>query len=165
MKKIALIIILFISALTNQVMAQASYGDKAWGSYNMKITVTTNNDSVFLNIVYSDEKRKLVDSPKLLIKLMDDEVISLDGRLLGNMNKSDGGVVISGIYVASSHFISEAKFPITGDQISRFSKGIKKIRLNTSPKYHEKAWKKDKIGKKLYESYKKSSSNSFEDGF
>ena len=93
MKKIALIIILFISALTNQVMAQASYGDKAWGSYNMKINVTTNNDSVFLNIVYTDEKRKLVDSPKLLIKLMDDEVISLDGRLLGNMNKSDGGIV------------------------------------------------------------------------
>ena len=154
-----------MSALSIQVKAQASYGDITWGSYNMKINVITDNDSIFLNIVYTDGNRKLADAPKLLIKLMDDEVISLDGQLLSNMSKSDGGVVVSGIYVASNHFISEAKFSITRDQINQFSKGIKKLRLNTSPKYHEKEWKKDKIGKILYESYKKSSPNSFEDGF
>lgn len=165
MKKIALITLLFISALSNQVKAQATYGDKMWGSYNMKINVITANDSIFLNIVYTDSERKLTDTPKLLIKLMNDEVISLDGQPLGNMSKSDGGVVVYGVYVSSNYFISEAKFPITNDQISRFSKGIKKIRLNTSPKFHEKEWKKDKIGKILYDSYTKSSSNSFEDGF
>ena len=154
-----------MSALSIQVKAQASYGDITWGSYNMKINVIIDNDSIFLNIVYTDGNRKLADAPKLLIKLMDDEVISLDGQLLGNMSKSNGGVVVSGIYVASNHFISEAKFPITKDQINLFSKGIKKLRLNTSPKYHEKEWKKDKIGKKHYESYIKSSSNSFEDVF
>lgn len=158
-------IILLMSALSIHVKAQATYGDKTWGSYNMKINVITDNDSIFLNIVYTDGKRKLADAPKLLIKLMDDEIMSLDGQLLGNMSKSDGGVVVSGIYVASDYFISEAKFPISQEQISQFSKGIKKLRLNTSPKYHEKEWKKDKIGKKLYESYKKSSPNSFEDGF
>ena len=165
MKKIALITLLFVLALSNQVRAQVSYGDITWGSYNMRINVITDNDSIFLNVTYTDEDRKLVDTPKLLIKLMDDDVISLDGQLLSNMSKSDGGVVISKVYVASSHFISEAKFPITKEQISQFSKGIKKLRLNTSPKYHEREWRKDKIGKKLYESYKKSSPNSFEDGF
>ena len=144
MKKIVLITFLFIITISYQVRAQASYGDMAWGSYKMEINVVTVNDSVFLNIVYTDEKRKLVDAPKLLIKLMDDEVILLDGQLLGNMSKSDGGVVISGIYIATNHFISEAKFPITRELISRFSKGIKKIRLNTSPKYHEKEWRKDR---------------------
>ena len=165
MKKLFLISLMVMSALSIQVKAQASYGDITWGSYNMKINVITTNDSIFLNIVYTDGNRKLTDDPKLLLKLMDDEVISLDGQLLGNMSKSNGGVVISGVYVASNHFISEAKFPITRDQISHFSKGIKKLRLNTSPKYHEKEWKKDKIGKILYDSYKKSSPNSFEDGF
>ena len=164
MKKV-LWIILIMSALSIQVRAQASYGDITWGSYNMKINVVTDNDSIFLNIVYTDGKLKLADEPKLLLKLMDDEVISLDGQLLSNFSKSDCGVVISGVYVASKHFISEAKFSISKEQIGQFSKGIKKLRLNTSPKYHEKEWKKDKIGKKLYESYKKSSSNSFEDGF
>ena len=154
-----------MSALSIQVKAQATYGDISWGSYNMKINVITDNDSIFLNIVYTDEELKLADEPKLLLKLMDDEVISLDGQLLSNLSKSDGGVIIYGTYILSNHFISEAKFPISKEQISQFSKGIKKLRLNTSPKYHEKEWKKDKIGKKLYESYKKSSPNSFEDGF
>lgn len=165
MKKVVWIIIMIMSALSIQVKAQVSYGDITWGSYNMKINVITENDSVFLSIVYIDEKRKLVDEPKLLLKLMDDEVISLNGQLLGNISKSDGGVIISGFFVESNHFISEAKFPITKNQINQFSKGIKKLRLNTSPKYHEKEWRKDKIGKILYESYKKSSPNSFEDGF
>jgi hypothetical protein len=164
MKKVIWMIIL-MSALSIHVKAQASYGDISWGSYNMKINVITDNDSIFLNIVYTDEKLNLADEPKLLLKLMDDEVISLDGQLLSNLSKSDGGVIIYGTYISSNHFISEAKFPISKEQISQFSKGIKKLRLNTSPKYHEKEWKKDKIGKKLYESYKKSSPNSFEDGF
>lgn len=165
MKKIALITLLFISALSNQVRAQVSYGDITWGNYNMKINVITDNDSIFLHIVYTNRVNKLADTPKLLIKLMDDEVISLDGQPLGSFSKSDGGIVVSGYYVASDNFISEAKFPISKEQISQFSKGIKKLRLNTSPKYHEKEWNKDKIGMILYESYKKSSPNSFEDGF
>ena len=152
-------------SLSIQVNAQATYGDITWGSYNMKINVITDNDSIFLSIIYTDGKHKIVDEPKLLIKLMDDEIIYLDGQLLSNMSKSDGGVVISGLYFASNYFISEAKFPITRKEIEHFSKGIKKIRLNTSPKYHEKEWKRDKIGKILYESFKKCSPNSFEDGF
>lgn len=42
---------------------------------------------------------------------------------------------------------------------------MKKLRLNTSPKFHEKEWSCDKIGKKLFNAYLRSSSNSFEDGF
>ena len=154
-----------MSALSIQVKAQVSYGSIDWGTYEMEIKVVTDNDSIFLNVIYMDTKRKLVDVPKLLIKTMDDEMIALDGQLLSSSSKSDGGVIISGIYVNSSHFISEAKFPITKEQISMFSKGIKKLRLNTSPKYHEKEWSRDKIGKVLYGNYKESSSNSFEDGF
>ena len=36
---------------------------------------------------------------------------------------------------------------------------------NLTTLLHEKEWRKDKIGKKLCEIYKKSSSSSFEDGF
>ena len=76
-----------------------------------------------------------------------------------------GAVMVGYTAVAINHFITEAKFPIAKDQIEQFSKGIKKLRLNTSPKFHEKEWRKDKIGKKLFEKYKESSGNSFEDNF
>lgn len=145
--------------------AQVSYGDITFGSYNMKINLTTDNDSIFLNVIYSDESRKLSDKPKLLLRLTDDSIIALDGIKLDSHNKSDGGVLLYGVYIESSHFVSEAKFPISKEQIRQFVHGIKKLRLNTSPKYHEKTWRRDKIGKKLYERYLKSSPNSFEDGF
>lgn len=163
MKRISLLFIMLISLVC--VKAQVSYGDITWGSYNMKINVVTENDSIYLGVVYTDEKRKITDTPKLLLRLMDDTVISLDGKMLESHNQSDGGVVVYGVYVASNHFVSEAKFPISKEQILLFERGIKKLRLNTSPKYHEKEWKKDKIGRKLFETYLKSSSNSFEDGF
>ena len=163
MKRIAFIICICLFAIASQ--AQVSYGDTALGSYNMKINVTTEQDSIFLNIVYTDEKKKLSDSPKMLMRLMDDSVISLDGKLLDTISKSDGGAVFAGIYFESNYIVSEAKFSISKEQMESLSKGVKKLRLNTSPKYHEKEWKKDKIGRILYNKYKESSGNSFEDDF
>ena len=163
MKKILLLCLIVIPF--SYCKAQVSYGDRTWGNYNMKINLITEEDSIFLNIVYTDENKKLSDSPKLLMRLMDDSVISLDGTLLDSRSKSDGGAVIMGILFESNYFVSEAKFSISKAQVENLSKGVKKLRLNTSPKYHEKEWKKDKIGRVLYEKYKESSSNSFEDGF
>ena len=80
-------------------------------------------------------------------------------------SKTEGGVMISGIFIQSSHIVNQALFPISVNQIEQFTKGIKKIRLNTSPRYHEKEWKKDKIGKMLYENYVKIKTDSFADGF
>ena len=87
------------------------------------------------------------DNPKLLLRLMDDSVMSLDGYMLGSTNKSEGAVMIGNTAVAINHYVTEAKFPISKEQVESLSKGIKKLRLNTSPKFHEKEWRKDKIGK------------------
>lgn len=145
--------------------AQASYGDLFLVDYNIKINVSTENDSIYLSLIMTSASQQMTDDPKLLLRLMDDTVISLDGRLISSTSKSDGAFMIGNIAVASNHFITEAKFPIAREQVESLSKGVKKLRLNTSPKYHEKEWRKDKIGKKLYEKYKESSANSFEDGF
>ena len=162
-KKVILSISLIVFALTTY--AQVSYGDNFFVDYNVKINVSTENDSTFLTLIITSERLKFSDRPKLLLRLMDDSVISLDGIILSASNKSEGAVMIGYTAVAISHYITEAKFPITKDQIERFSKGIKKLRLNTSPEYHEKEWRRDRIGKKLFAKYKESSANSFEDNF
>lgn len=163
MKKIYLNI-LFL-ALSCIASAQVSYGDNFFVDYNVKINLSTENDSIFLTLMLTSERLKMSDSPKLLLRLMDDSVLSLDGYMLGSTNKSEGAVMIGYTAVAINHYVTEAKFPITKEQAESLSKGVKKLRLNTSPKFHEKEWRKDKVGKKLYEKYKESSSNSFEDGF
>ena len=163
MRKLLLLLCLLVSSLA--VQAQASYGDLFLVDYNVKINVSTENDSIFLTVIMTSASQKMTDEPKLLLRLMDDTIISLDGRLLGSTSKTDGAYMIGSVAVASNHFITEAKFPITKEQMEQFAKGVKKLRLNSSPKFHEKSWRRDKIGKKLYDKYKESSSNSFEDDF
>lgn len=163
MKKILLILLLTVSYSYSR--AQVSYGDNFFVDYNVKINLSTENDSTFLTVIFTSERLKMSDNPKLLLRLIDDSVISLDGHMLSSSNKSDGAVMIGYTAVAINHYVTEAKFPITREQAESLSKGVKKLRLNTSPKFHEKEWRKDKIGKILYKKYMESSSNSFEDGF
>ena len=160
-----LLILLFIICSYLQINAQVSYGDNFFLDYNVKINLSTENDSIFLTLIFTSERQKMSDSPKLLLRLMDDTVISLDGQMLGTSNKSEGAVVIGNTAVAINHYVTEAKFSISKEQVEGLSKGVKKLRLNTSPKFHEKEWRRDKIGKKLYAKYKDSSANSFEDNF
>lgn len=163
MKKVLLILIITCFCLSGK--AQVSYGDNFFVDYNVKINLSTENDSIFLTLILTSERLKMSDSPKLLLKLMDDTVLSLDGSMLGSTNKSEGAVMIGYTAVAINHYVTEVKFPISKEQVENLFKGVKKLRLNTSPKYHEKEWKKDKIGKKLYEKYKESSGDSFKDDF
>lgn len=162
MRKFLISIFLFCAISIN---AQVSYGDLFFVDYNMKINVSTEKDSVFLSVILTSSSQKMVDTPKLLLRLTDGTVISLDGTLLASTSKSDGAYMIGNVAVASNHFITEAKFLVSREQMEQFSKGIKKLRLNTSPSFHEKQWRRDKIGKLLYEKYKESSGNSFEDNF
>ena len=80
MKK--LLLILFVFAMPYVVHAQVSYGDLFLVDYNIKINVSTENDSIFLTLIMTSASQKMTDDPKLLLRLMDDTVISLDGRLL-----------------------------------------------------------------------------------
>ena len=159
------LLVLIIAFSYSYGKAQVSYGDNFLVDYNVKINFSTENDSIFLTLLLTSERLKMSDNPKLLLRLMDDSVMSLDGCMLGSTNKSEGAVMIGNTAVAINHYVTEAKFPISKEQVESLSKGIKKLRLNTSPKFHEKEWRKDKIGKILYKKYKESSSNSFEDGF
>lgn len=155
MKKSLLIAFLFVSIFAN---GQVSFS-------GVKINLTTENDSIFLNVIYKNEKRKMDETPKLLLRLMNDDVLMLNGKLIGVQNKTEGGYMLYGVVIAANEFVSEAKFYITKEQMNQIGMGVKKFRLNTSPKYFEKEWSKDKIGKILYNKYLESSSNSFQDGF
>ena len=163
MKKILLVITLLLSFA--HIKAQVSYGDNFLVDYNVKINLTTENSLVFLVVILKSERYKMTSEPKLLLRLMDNTVISLNGELLDSTSKYEGSYMIGNVSFAENLFITEAKFPISKEQVESLSKGVKKLRLNTLPKYHEREWEIDKIGKKLYKKYKDSSSNSFEDDF
>jgi hypothetical protein len=163
MKK--LFIAIFLTLFSVNSFAQVKFGNGALGDYDVKINVETQNDSICLHMTYRDEHCKLAGAPKLLLKLFDDSIIELAGKNLSEVTKNEGGYVVSGVMFSENIYIADVNFPITKDQMESLKKGVKKIRINSSPKYREKEWENDKIGKKLYKDYEKSSSNSFQDNF
>lgn len=165
MKKTLLLALLLILG-SAYCRAKVKYSGMYSGyMYRITISVSTEDNEAFLSVHLEDESRSIIEEPKMLVKLMNDSVITLDGKLLNSIIVSRAGVVVSNVMLPIGSYISDAKFPISHEQISQFGQGIKKLRLNTTPKYHEKEWKKDKIGKKIYEEYLECSPNSFEDKF
>lgn len=72
----------------------------------------------------------------------------------GNGSQSTG--VISGnIVIPITEISSTAQFRITPRQFEILNEGVAKIRLSMTPMNHERIFKKDKIGKKLYQFYLK----------
>ena len=84
-------------------------------------------------------------------------VITLNGVNIGNGSQS-AGMVIGNIVYPITEINSTAQFLITPQQFELLKDGVAKIRISMTPMNHEKSFKKDKIGKKLYDFFIKQQS-------
>ena len=92
------------------------------------------------------------EKTQMLIRFFNDSVLQLDGVCKQKDQTRDGGLLGVG-----DIFHSTAEFPITKEDIERLKEGIQKMRVTTVPYILEKSYKKDKVGKNLYQEYQKSS--------
>lgn len=81
-------------------------------------------------------------------------VLELQGTVLGNGSQTTG-IVCGNIVLPVTEIISTAQFWITPEQFEILNDGIEKIRLTMTPMNHERTFRKDKIGKKLYQFFLK----------
>jgi hypothetical protein len=160
-----IIVFTLMAMMSLSISSQVKFGNGALGDYDAQIRVVTEDNSIYLLMTFRDYDNKFVDTPKFLIKLFDDTVMELQGTNLSSSTDDNGAVIVSGVVIPFDLNVCNLKFPITLEQIESLKKGVKKVRLNTSPKYREKEWHKDKIGKAIYKEYEHSSSNSFRDKF
>ena len=91
------------------------------------------------------------------MRTFNDEVITLSGVVIGNGSQS-AGIVSGNIVIPVTEISSTVQFKVTPDQFESIKSGIAKIRLDMTPMNHERTFKKDKIGKKLYQFYLKAKS-------
>lgn len=167
MKKFILLLCAVTAFILN-VNSQVSY---LKGLNKVKMNIENRDDSLFLNIRTNSVSSLINDSAEILIKLMNDSVIHLHGTSTNKFVTTKTYTVIFnlGLIIAGQNYTSFAEFPLSRAQAEAFKTGIKRIRINMTPKIHDRIWKKkDKIGKKLYEIYTTSCcgcSNSFCDNF
>ena len=86
----------------------------------------------------------------MLFKTFEGNVIELKGELMGNGSES-AGIVSGNVVIPITEISSTAQFTATPFQFEQLKNGISKVRLSTTPIEHERTFKKDKIGKKLYQ--------------
>lgn len=152
-------ILIFIGCLafSFNVVAQTvgyTYKPLAAEGCTMKYSVAKQGSSYYIIASVSSDRMSFLSEPTMMLRTSNDEVLTLTGVALGNGNSSVG--IISGnIVIPVTSIVSTAQFQVTPEQLEMIKTGISKIRLSMTPMNHERTFKKDKIGKKLYKLYLK----------
>lgn len=151
MKRI--ISILFILTFCFAIIAKnsVSYHHNSLMAEGCEVTYSAilHDNQKFILVEVNSDRLVFIDSPTMLLKSNDGEVITLKGQSITS-NKATGAVMISNVMVPYSQIKAYAEFPISDEDIEKLKDGVIKIRLTTVPITHEREFKKDKIGKKLY---------------
>lgn len=119
----------------------------------MKYSVAKQDSVYYIVATVKSDRMRFLKEANMLIKTSDGEVIKLIGTNIGDGSESVG-INCGNIIIPYTYIISTAQFAIAEEQLQKLQQGVIKIRITTMPMYHEREFKKDKIGKKLYKYYK-----------
>lgn len=136
--------------------ASYTYRPLAKEGCRVEYTALRQNGKAYISVsVKSDEGLCFVDSPMVMIRTSDKEVIKVTGKNLGIREENGSSLVIGNDVQHFGRHAGMAMFEVSEEQIKHIGTGIIKIRLSTLPFIHEREFSKDKIGKKLYKAFQK----------
>ena len=147
---------LFLFVAICNIFAIAAYSQKT-ASYVAKgckytYNIAVQDSSCFVIVSFESGNNTFSAEPIMMLKTFNGEVISLQGITLEGKT-STYGIMSGSFMIPISTHRSMAQFPIRQQDIEKLNNGISKIRISTVPQVHEKEFKKDKIGQKLYTMY------------
>lgn len=151
---IALCVFLLAAAVAHAQAVGYSYKPLATDGCSVKYSVARQDSTYYIVATVKSDRLNFLKESTMLIKTFAGEVIKLQGTQIGSGSESSG-VMIGFFFLPVTEVSSTAQFRITPAQFERIRDGVAKVRLSTTPIEHERAFKKDKIGKKLYQFYLK----------
>ena len=154
--------ILFLLCMCFGLIAQAqtvgyTYKALAAEGCNMKYSVAKQGTEYSIVATVRSDRMTFLSNPTMKIKTFTGEYLELKGTVIGNGSQS-AGIISGNIVLPVTEISSTAQFRITPQQFEILNEGVAKIRLSMTPMNHERTFKKDKIGKKLYQLYLKEKS-------
>ena len=120
----------------------------------MKYSVAKQGTEYSIVATVRSDRMTFLSNPTMKIKTFSGEFLELKGALIGNGTQS-AGIISGNMVLPITEISSTAQFEITPQQLEILNEGVAKIRLSMTPMNHERTFKKDKIGKKLYQFYLK----------
>ena len=152
-------IILFILCLSWGLLSNAqtvgyTYKALAAEGCNMKYSVAKQDTMYSIVATVRSDRMKFLSEPTMKIRTFSGKYLELKGTVIGNGSQS-AGIVSGNVVIPVTEVSSTAQFWITPtpQQFEILNEGVAKIRLSMTPMNHERTFKKDKIGKKLYQFY------------
>ena len=152
---IAIFVLLGLSI--SNAMAQTvgyTYRPLAAEGCNMQYSIAQQNGEYFIIATVKSDRLTFLKESSFWLKTTDGEIIKLQGEVIGGGSES-AGIVSGNIVIPVTEISSTAQFRISEEELEKLNQGIIKLRLSTTPIEHERTFKKDKIGKKLYQFYQK----------
>lgn len=154
-KLLVCILMLLISNVLFAKKRNTGYCYKELSSVGICCTFSIIKDSVTYLVLETQSHTNVLDAkPKIQIRFFNDDTITLCSENVQTNNNTTVMPSVGGLSAGSiNSVISRAKFPLKDGDIEKFALGIKKIRISTIPNVHEREFKKDKIGYKIYKLY------------
>ncbi|CCX69802.1 putative uncharacterized protein [Prevotella sp. CAG:255] len=143
--------LVFVPNVSAQTVGYTYKALAAEGCY-MKYSVAKQDTIYSIIATVRSDRMNFLNEPTMKIRTFTGKYLELKGTVIGNGSQSTS--IISGnIVIPVTEISSTAQFRITPQQFKILNEGVAKIRLSMTPMNHERTFKKDKIGKKLYQFY------------
>ncbi|MGM9797536.1 MAG: hypothetical protein ACI3ZY_08195 [Parabacteroides sp.] len=153
-KNILLIICLCWGLAANAQTVGYAYKALAAEGCNMKYRVAKQDTIYSIVATVRSDRMNFLSEPTMKIRTFSGKYLELKGTVIGNGSQS-AGIISGNVVIPVTEISSIAQFRITPHQFEILNEGVAKIRLFMTPMNHERTFKKDKIGKKLYQFYQK----------
>lgn len=155
MKKVLLFAIMSVWAVLSFAQSVSyTYKPLAAEGCSVMYTVAKQDSSYYIVVSIKSDRFQFLKETTMMLRNFNNEVLKLEGKHIGDGSET-GGIVAGNMVIPVTELSTTAQFPITPEQMEFFSNGIAKIRITAIPMNHERTFKKDKIGKKLYTYLKK----------
>ncbi len=142
-------IVLLLSCIIFGLNTNAQTVGYTYKGCHMKYSVAKQDTIYSIIATTRSEKMNFLAEPIMKIRTFTDKYLELRGTVIGNGSQS-AGIICGGIIIPVTEISSTAQFRITPQQFEILNEGVAKIRLSMIPVNHERTFRKDKMGKKLY---------------
>jgi len=146
---------LFFIRVSAHLYAQSvgyTYKPLAAEGCSMKYCVMKQDTTYYIVATVSSDRMKFLSEPTMKIRTFKDSVLTFTGKAIDNRSET-AGFVTGNMIFPITEINSTAQFKVTPVEFGMLRDGIAKIRLSMIPMDHERIFKKDNLGKKLYKLY------------
>lgn len=149
-----LLLCLLVGLTANAQTVSYTYKALAAEGCHMRYSVSKQDTVYSIVAMVRSDRMNFLSNPTMKIRTFTGKVLELQGTVLGNGSQT-AGIISGNIVIPVTEINSTAQFWITPELFEILNDGVEKIRLTMTPMNHERTFKKDKIGKKLYQLFLK----------